>query len=189
MRSRMLLCHPSLLPPRLPSHTTDTGDRPYKCQHCGDQFARRSVLHLPSPVAPLISISPISPLCSSSQAISSRDMSTNATPTRNLSFLPLRLAARAPLLTVGPPPRSKLVTNVSSPLCLVMEPILVVSDPTLPPLLSHACPFPQPNVFIGKRDAPMSNSIARLRPSDRVIQPVPPSILQTPRTHLSAPSL
>ena len=27
----------------LSSHT-DTGDRPYKCQHCGDQFARRYVL-------------------------------------------------------------------------------------------------------------------------------------------------
>lgn len=25
---------------------TDTGDRPYKCQHCGDQFARRSVYPL-----------------------------------------------------------------------------------------------------------------------------------------------
>jgi hypothetical protein len=49
-----------LLPPR--SAPTDTGDRPYKCQHCGDQFARRSVLlHLPSPAAPLTSISPISP--------------------------------------------------------------------------------------------------------------------------------
>jgi hypothetical protein len=36
----------------LSSHT-DTGDRPYKCQHCGDQFARRSVpppiFHLPQP--------------------------------------------------------------------------------------------------------------------------------------------
>ncbi|KAF8260608.1 hypothetical protein EI94DRAFT_887821 [Lactarius quietus] len=27
-----------------------TGDRPYKCQHCGDQFARRSVY---SPFIPL----------------------------------------------------------------------------------------------------------------------------------------
>lgn len=110
---------------------------------------------------------------SSPEAISSRDTSINAIPTRNLSSHPLLLAARAHLLPVGPPPRSKPVTNVSSPLCLVMEPILV------------------PNVCIGRRDAPMSNSIARLRLSDRVIQPVPPSILQTPRTHthLSAPSL
>jgi hypothetical protein len=50
-----------------------------------------SSLHLPSPAAPLISISPISPLCSSSQAISSRDTSTNAIPTRNLPFLQLLL--------------------------------------------------------------------------------------------------
>ena len=39
-----------LIPLRIP---TDTGDRPYKCQHCGDQFARRSVpppiFHLPPP--------------------------------------------------------------------------------------------------------------------------------------------
>ena len=29
-------------------HNTDTGDRPYKCQHCGDQFARRYAhIHLP----------------------------------------------------------------------------------------------------------------------------------------------
>ena len=43
-----------LIPLRIP---TDTGDRPYKCQHCGDQFARRSVPpNLPSPAAPLISI-------------------------------------------------------------------------------------------------------------------------------------
>ncbi|KAH9962541.1 hypothetical protein BGW80DRAFT_1354525, partial [Lactifluus volemus] len=26
----------------IPPSTPDTGDRPYKCQHCGDQFARRS---------------------------------------------------------------------------------------------------------------------------------------------------
>lgn len=31
-------------PPSLTTfHSPDTGDRPYKCQHCGDQFARRSV--------------------------------------------------------------------------------------------------------------------------------------------------
>ena len=40
-----------LLSPTLPhlltnSSPTDTGDRPYKCQHCGDQFARRSVYPL-----------------------------------------------------------------------------------------------------------------------------------------------
>lgn len=28
----------------LPSLHADTGDRPYKCQHCGDQFARRCVV-------------------------------------------------------------------------------------------------------------------------------------------------
>jgi hypothetical protein len=88
-----------------------------------------SSLHLPSPAAPLISISP---LCYSSQAISSRDTSTNAIPTRNLSFLLLLLAGRAPLLPAGPPRRSKPVTNVSSLLCHVMGPILVVSD-TFPP--------------------------------------------------------
>lgn len=38
-----LLLHPSyLLTPLSP----DTGDRPYKCQHCGDQFARRFVYPL-----------------------------------------------------------------------------------------------------------------------------------------------
>jgi len=30
-------------PPNPPKHT-DTGDRPYKCQHCGDQFARSDLL-------------------------------------------------------------------------------------------------------------------------------------------------
>jgi hypothetical protein len=43
------ICDPvshSASAPRRPRSTlhTDTGDRPYKCQHCGDQFARRSVL-------------------------------------------------------------------------------------------------------------------------------------------------
>jgi hypothetical protein len=43
------ICDPvshSASAPRGPRSTlhTDTGDRPYKCQHCGDQFARRSVL-------------------------------------------------------------------------------------------------------------------------------------------------
>jgi hypothetical protein len=52
------ICDPvSVAPPFTPphhSHPTDTGDRPYKCQHCGDQFARRySFLLLPSPTAPL----------------------------------------------------------------------------------------------------------------------------------------
>ena len=41
MRSRMRL-H-SLCSRPAKSCPTDTGDRPYKCQHCGDQFARRSV--------------------------------------------------------------------------------------------------------------------------------------------------
>jgi hypothetical protein len=60
------ICDPvshSASAPRGPRSTlhTDTGDRPYKCQHCGDQFARRSVLHLPSLAAPLISNSPFRP--------------------------------------------------------------------------------------------------------------------------------
>jgi uncharacterized C2H2 Zn-finger protein len=60
----------------------------------------------------------------------------------------------------------------------------------LPLGFSHIpCPFPQPSASIERRGAPMSNSIDRPRPSDRVIQPVPLTILQTPRTHLSAPSL
>lgn len=39
--------YPALLDQLLPiflhllTSATDTGDRPYKCQHCGDQFARR----------------------------------------------------------------------------------------------------------------------------------------------------
>ncbi|KAL7279492.1 hypothetical protein ACG7TL_007335 [Trametes sanguinea] len=40
---------PSLPPPLLlplipPPSVSDTGDRPYKCQHCGDQFARSDLL-------------------------------------------------------------------------------------------------------------------------------------------------
>src|SRR6266852_6823673 len=34
----------SLLQPHSTLPYTDTGNRPYKCQHCGDQFARRFVL-------------------------------------------------------------------------------------------------------------------------------------------------
>ena len=30
---------------QLTYHSTDTGDRPYKCLHCGDQFARRYYLY------------------------------------------------------------------------------------------------------------------------------------------------
>ena len=163
---------------------TDTGDRPYKCQHCGDQFARRSVL--PSPAAPLIS-NPFLFLA----ATSFRDISTSAIPTKNPWFRrPLLHAARAHLLPAGRPLPSKLVINVSSLLCHAMGPIPVVSPAISHPLiLSHACPFTQPNVCIERRDAPMSNSIARPPLSDRVIQPVLPTILQTPRTLLSAPSL
>ena len=44
MRSRMSLCVFSTFAPLLTrSVTLDTGDRPYKCQYCGDQFARRYV--------------------------------------------------------------------------------------------------------------------------------------------------
>ncbi|OBZ72722.1 hypothetical protein A0H81_07355 [Grifola frondosa] len=32
------------VPSTHPLHPTDTGDRPYKCQHCGDQFARSDLL-------------------------------------------------------------------------------------------------------------------------------------------------
>jgi DNA-directed RNA polymerase subunit RPC12/RpoP len=54
MRSRKLLRPDAPLRPTNPcAFPTDTGDRPYKCQHCGDQFARRSVpppiFHLPQP--------------------------------------------------------------------------------------------------------------------------------------------
>ena len=90
-------------------------------------------LHLPSPAAPLISISLF-------LAISSRDMLTSAIPTRNLLSLPLPLAAKVPLPPAGPPPQSKPVTNVFSRLCHAMGPILVVSDPYFSSLdsLTHA---------------------------------------------------
>lgn len=93
------------------------------------------IFHLPPPHS-----SPFTPLFFT--AISSRDTSINAIPTRNLSFLPPLLAARVPLLPAGRPPRNKPVTNVSSLLYHVMGPILVVSHSFSPPVFLSRKPFP-----------------------------------------------
>ena len=59
-------------------------------------------------------------------AISSRDMSTNVTQTKNLLFPLLPLVARAPLLPAERPHRSRRAINAFNPLCHVTVQILVV---------------------------------------------------------------
>ena len=199
---------PSHLSPFFLPHpcSPDTGDRPYKCQHCGDQFARRYFLPLsrPSPDAPF----PRPPASSSSMpiadslfhpchtAIFSPAISTNVTLTRNLSSPPPQIAARALPPPVAPPPPNRPATSVSSPASPAMVQIPAVrpsvSFPSFLPLPHASVPsWSQPNVFIGSVAAPTSNFTDRRPPRVPVILPGPPTLsLLLPRAStLFPPSL
>jgi len=94
---------------------SDTGDRPYQCLYCGDQFARRSValsLFIPTNQSTM------------STAIFFQDTSTNVTPTRGLT--PPLLPARRVPLPPAPLPQNRPATSVSSPVSPVTAPIHAV---------------------------------------------------------------
>lgn len=99
----------------------DTGDRPYKCQYCGDQFARRyASLHFPlsNHLIPWL------------LATFSLATSINATPTRSLSQTASPAVAEKALLPhLARPHPSRPVTSVSSPVFHVMGPTLAVRTP------------------------------------------------------------
>ena len=110
---RCLCSTPSL------TFVSDTGDRPYKCQYCGDQFARRC-----APCFVLLQ-SPNSVL----SVTSYQDTLTNVTQTKNRC--PLRVLVKKVLFRLhGPLPQNRSVTSVFRQTLLAMVPILVV------------CPFP-----------------------------------------------
>ena len=106
---------------------------------------------------------------------------------------------RARLPRAGQPLRSRHVTNASSPVCLVTVPIHAVSNLFHYASLPHAHtiilspPLPrslnfQLNASIERRDALMSNSIARRLPLVQAILLVPLTILLTLACHPSAHS-
>ncbi|TFK96697.1 hypothetical protein BDV98DRAFT_302556 [Pterulicium gracile] len=147
-----------------------TGDRPYKCQFCGDQFARRSVSFLPSSSCLYRSPKPSSP---STTVISSHDTSTNViltSSTLSPPTLPLQPqpAVNNPLLLVEthavkarapptePPHPNKPATNVSNP-----------------PYPATA-PTPAPNASNVNAAAHSSNSTARQHPSVQATVPTLP---------------
>ena len=113
MRSRASLCLCSTCHHLL--CFSDTGDRPYKCQFCGDQFARRSAV--------LYHLAPISqPFV---LATFYRDTSTNVTQTKN--HYPLPVFVKKGLFQLRePPPQNKSATSVSRRTLLAMAPIHVV---------------------------------------------------------------
>jgi hypothetical protein len=90
--------------------------------------------------ATLHNLAPPAHAISSTLAISSRDMSTNVTRTKNLLFLLPPLVARAPLPQAGRPRRSRRAINAFNPLCHVTGQILVVSHSKLPSLPRHTHP-------------------------------------------------
>jgi hypothetical protein len=111
-------------PPVTPLTPVDTGDRPYKCLYCGDQFARRYAmpcLRLPS-------------RSSSIPAICFPAIVTSATQTKSPFPPPAPVAGAPPPLRVQPP-RNRPAISVSSPVFRVMVPILAVR-PVTPFVLS-----------------------------------------------------
>jgi hypothetical protein len=96
---------------------SDTGDRPYKCQYCGDQFARRSAVWYH--IAPILLT-----LCF--LVTFYRDTSTNVTQTKNHYLLPVFVKKGRSRLLV-PLPQNKSAISVFRQILLVMVVIHVVS--------------------------------------------------------------
>ncbi len=132
---------------------TDTGDRPYKCQHCGDQFARRSVY-------PLL----IRPL-----------FFPRATPMRNLSSPLPPHVARAPLPPAERQHRSRHAISASSPLCHVTVPIHAVSLLNYLVPLTHNHPHAYPCVASQVRAKKNEMHLRQISPPDRASGTGPPS--------------
>jgi hypothetical protein len=93
----------------------DTGDRPYKCQYCGDQFARRCALVSPCSNPPNTHV----------LVTSYRDTSTNVTQMKSLCPLPAFEEKGLPRLH-EPQPQNKSATSVFRQTFLAMGLILVV---------------------------------------------------------------
>lgn len=161
----------------------DTGDRPYKCQYCGDQFARRyASLHFPlsNHLIPWL------------LATFSLATSINATPTRSLSQTASPAVAEKALLPhLARPHPSRPVTSVSSPVFHVMGPTLAVRTPPLSTIirssLSVLSPYLdssplrnlQQNAFPASVAVRMSNFTGKLlRAVPVIILPAPLPLLR-----------
>ena len=124
-------------------HSTDTGDRPYKCQHCGDQFARRSVrslsLYLLSPSSHLPLVFLLQP--PSSDLLSRHVNKCHANEKPLVSSAPNRRkgAAAACRATTSKQAcdqcvQSSLPCDGANPCCQHPFPLIIIHHPPFAPL-------------------------------------------------------